>query len=152
MRQALSILLVICAFCFVGCKSKKAARTGPPKTDVEFARDVFQRMAQGDTTVGELIDFEHLSVAGIDVGGQYRNLSSDTSREAFRSSFIKGYANSFKSSGGNGDVLTNWREQSKDAGKTVVAGDGPNKRSILITVTRVDGEQYVSALDLGDAH
>jgi hypothetical protein len=149
MRHALSVLLVICAFCFVGCKGKKPVRTGPPKTDVEFARDVFQRMSQGDISAGELIDFDHLSIAGIDISGQYRNLTTDSSRENFRSSFIKGYSNSFKSSGGNIDALTNWREQSKDAGKTVVAADSPKKKMILITVTRIDGEQYVSAIDLG---
>jgi hypothetical protein len=149
MRLALSVLLVICAFCFVGCKGKKAVRTGPPKTDVEFARDVFQRMSQGDISAGDLIDFDHLSLAGIDVSGQYRQLTTDSSRENFRSSFIKGYSKSFQSSGGNSDALTNWREQSKNAGKTVVVADSPNKRMILITVTRVDGQQYVSAIDLG---
>jgi hypothetical protein len=149
MRQALSILLVICAFVFMGCKGKKAARTGPPKTDVEFARDVFQLMAQGDPAAGDLIDFDHLSVAGIDVGTQYRTLTTDGARENFRSAFIRGYANSFKSYGGSADVLANWREQSKDATKTVVIADGPNKRSLLITVTRIDGQQYVSALEPG---
>ena len=148
MRHALSVLLVICAFCFVGCKGKKPVRTGPPKTDVEFARDVFQRMSQGDISAGELIDFDHLSIAGIDISGQYRNLTTDSSRENFRSSFIKGYSNSFKSSGGNIDALTNWREQSKDAGQTIVAADAPNGNTILITVSHADGQQKVSVLAL----
>jgi hypothetical protein len=134
---------------FVNCKaSKKPARTGPPKSDVDFARDVFNLMAEGDIAAAEMIDWEHLNVAAMDAGATYRSLSSEAAKENFRKSFLKGYSTSFKSSGGKVDAVTNWREESKDADKTIVAASGPNKGTLLITVTHTDGQPYVSALEL----
>ncbi len=133
----------------MGCKGgQKPARTGPAKSDVDFARDVFKMMADGDLAAADMIDWEHLNVAGMDAGASYRALSGDAGRENFRKSFINGYSTSFKSSGGNADAVTNWREQSKEGDKTIVAATGPNPGTLLITVTHTDGLQYVSALEL----
>lgn len=151
MRRSISIFVIIfcCAFAFVNCKSnKKPARTGPVRSDVDFAREVFKLMAEGDIAAAEMIDWEQLNVAGVDAGATYRVLGSDAAKENFRKSFLKGYSTSFKNSGGNADNVTNWREQSKDASKTIVAASGPNEGMLLITVTHTDGQQYVSALEI----
>jgi hypothetical protein len=134
-----------------GCKggsSKKPVRTGPVKSDVDFAREVFNLMAEGNIAAAEMIDWEHLNVAGMDAGATYRVLGSDAAKENFRKSFINGYSTSFKSSGGNVDAVKSWREQSKDSSKTIVAANGPNAGTLLITITYIDGQQYVSALEL----
>lgn len=151
MRRSISILIIICCcgFLAAACKSsKKSARTGPPKSDVDFARDVFRMMAEGDMAVEEMIDWEHLSVAGMETGSTYKALNSEASRENYRKSFIKGYSSSFKSSGGSVDVLSNWREQSKDSSRTIVAADWPEGKSLLVTVSHADGQQSVSALEI----
>jgi hypothetical protein len=147
-RQSIWILIFIGAFLFVGCKGKQSVRTGPPKSDVDFAKEAFKLLADGDLAAAEMLDWEHLNVAGMDAGASYRGLTSEAGREGFHKSFITSYSTSFKSSGGKADLLTNWREQSKDAGQTVVAADAPNKNTILITVSHADGQQKVSALAL----
>ena len=148
MRQSIWILIFICGFLFVGCKAKQTKRTGPPKTDVDFAKEAFKLLSDGDMAAADMVDWENLNVAGMNAGASYKPLSSESAREGFRKSFIEGYSRSFKSSGGNADVLGNWREQSKNGSQTVVAADAPNGNSILITVSHPDGEQKVSALAL----
>lgn len=150
MRQAIFALIIICGLLFVGCsKSSKTttARTGPPKSDVDFAREVFRLLAEGDESAAEMIDWEHLSMAGLDVGANYRSLSGDAARANFQKSFIKGYSNSFKASGGTPDAGSNWREQSKDSTQTVVAADGPTGKVLLMTIVHPDGQQKLSVLD-----
>lgn len=150
MKQSILILtILICGLLLVGCKgSKSSARTGPPKSDVDFAKEVFRLLADGDQSVADLIDWDNLSVAGIDAGGNYKSMTTEASKETFRNSFIKGYSTSFKNSGGNPNVLKNWREQSKDGSKTIVAADGPNGKTLLLTVVHTNGQQYVSTLDI----
>lgn len=149
MKQLTLMLIVICGFMLVGCKlNKKSARTGPPKSDVDFAKEAFRLMAEGDAAASDVIDWEHLSVAGVDAGATYRAMSNETARENFRQSFLRSYSSSFKASGGSVDAATNWREESKDSSKTVVIADGTNGKKLLITVVRADGEQKVSAIDL----
>jgi hypothetical protein len=145
------ILIFICAFLVIGCKGKQSgARTnsGPPKSDVDFAKDTFKLLADGDLAAAEMIDWEHLNVAGMDAGASYRALSNEAGRKGFHESFIRSYSSSFKSSGGNAGALSKWREQSKDASQTVVAADAPNGNSILITVSHPEGQQKVSVLAL----
>lgn len=136
----------------MGCKGKQqsqnARSSGPPKPDVDFAKEAFKLLAEGDVAAADMIDWENLNVAGMDAGASYRPLASDTAREGFRNSFIKGYSNSFKASGGSADTLTKWRELSKDSSGTVVAADAPNGNSILITVSHKDNLQKVSVLAL----
>jgi hypothetical protein len=149
MRKSALLLIIISALLFAGCKAprQRAPRPdGPPKSDVDFAREVFQRMGDGDLDVAQLLDWENLTMAGVDVGAQYRNVSGDSGREIFQDSFLKGYSKSFKSAGGNTSALNNWREQSKDSTNTVVAGDLPNGQTLLITVTHTNGLQYVSSV------
>ena len=153
MRKSFLMLIVIySALLFTGCNKPTAtphARpAGPPKSDIDFARQVFQMMADGDINVTDMLDWENLKIAGMDIGAQYKNVSSDSTRETFQESFLRGYSKSFQSSGGNVSAMTNWREQSKDASGTVVASNLPNGQTILFTVTSKNGLQYVSTIDI----
>src|ERR1043165_9805479 len=106
MRKSVLMLIVICGgLFFLGCNKQTAtphARpAGPPKSDVDFAKQVFQMMADGDINVADMLDWENLKTAGMDIGAQYKNVSSDSTRETFQESFLRGYSKSFQSSGGN---------------------------------------------------
>ena len=150
MRKSILILLCVCGLLFTGCKgTKPSTRTagGPPVSDVDFAKQTLQLLIDGSDDAADMIDWENFKTMGLDVGEQYKKADSDSARDNFRKSFIKGFSNSFKSSGGNASMVTNWREQSKEASTTVVAADGPNRKSLLLTVTHPDGQQKVSALD-----
>lgn len=148
MRKSILILLCICGL-FIGCKETKQSTraSGPPVSDVDFAKQTLQLLIDGSDDAADMIDWENFKTMGLDVGEQYKKADSDSARDNFRKSFIKGFSNSFKSSGGNASMVTNWREQSKEASTTVVAADGPNRKSLLLTVTHPDGQQKVSALD-----
>ena len=149
MRKSILILLCICGLLFMGCKGTKQSTSagGPQKSDVDFAKQTFQLLADGSDDAADMIDWENFKTMGLDVGEQYKKVDNDSSRDNFRKSFIKGFSNSFKSSGGNISTATNWREQSKDANATVVAVDSPNGKTLLITVTHPNGQQMVSGLD-----
>jgi len=150
MRKSILILICICGLLFTGCKGTKqstGAAGEPPKSDVDFAKQAFQLLANGSDDAADMIDWENFKTMGLDVGEQYKKVDSDSSRDNFRKSFIRGFSNSFKSSGGSVSTATNWREQSKDGSTTVVALDAPNGKTLLITVTHPDGQQKVSALD-----
>ena len=150
MRKSILILLCICGLLFTGCnKGTKQSTTagGPPKSDVDFAKETLQLLADGSDEAADRIDWENFKTMGLDVGEQYKKADSESVRDNFRKSFIRGFSNSFKSSGGNISTATGWREQSKDASSTVVALDAPNGKTLLITVTHPDGQQKVSALD-----
>lgn len=150
-KSVLMLIFIFSGLLFIGCKptlTPHARPAGPPKSDVDFAKQVFQMMADGDINVADMLDWENLKMAGRDVGAMYKNTTSDSTRDTFQESFLRSYSSSFKSAGGNVSAMTNWREQSKDPSGTVIASDLPNGQTILITVTHKNGLQYVSTVDI----
>jgi len=125
-----------------------AKRVGPPLNDVEFAKEAFRLLAEGDEAVVPMVDWEHLKMLGIDVGAMYLKSSDDASRDRFLIGFIKGYSKSFKEKGGSVNNASNWREQSRDASNTVVVADGPGGKPLSMTVAHIDGQQKVTSLEL----
>ena len=150
MKKSILIVIVLCGLLLGGCakSDKPAGYTGPPLNDVEFAKKVFQLLAEGDETVKVMIDWENLKMMGFDVGKMYKNTSGEAARDRELTNFIKGYSNSFKKGGVGVEALTNWREQSRDATNTVVAADGPAKTQLLTTVTHINGHQKVSLMEM----
>jgi hypothetical protein len=148
-KHSILILIVLSSLLLTGCAktSTHVARTGPPLNDVEFAKEVFRLMAEGDETVMDMVDWEHLKMLGIDVGAMYPK-SGDEARDRFARGFLKGYSNSFKSKGGSADNVSNWREQSRDASNTIVTADNAGGQHLAMTVTHIDGQQKVSTLEL----
>ncbi|MDQ3818494.1 MAG: hypothetical protein M3362_12575 [Acidobacteriota bacterium] len=151
MRKSILILLCVCGLFFTGCKGtgtkSTTAASGPPKSDVDFAKDTLQLMADGSDDAADRIDWENFKTMGLDVGEQYKKTDDESARDNFRKSFIRGFSNSFKSSGGNLSTAAKWREESKDANSTVVAVDSPNGKTLLLTVTHTDGQQKISAMN-----
>lgn len=154
MKRSIVILIALCGLLLGGCSqtnqsSKKSVRTGPPVSDIEFAKEVFQLLQDGDMAAEDLLDWEHLKMVGVaDVGPMYTQIDGEDSRARFRKGFINGYSSSFKKSGGSVVSLSNWREQSRDATNTQVAADGPGGKLLLMTVTHIDGQQKISTFEL----
>ncbi|HVF55564.1 MAG TPA: hypothetical protein VM934_05390 [Pyrinomonadaceae bacterium] len=165
--------LVLCCFSIFGCRTagtgNQAGQTAnsaatikndnrsenaateraagePSKGDVEFAREAFERLAGGDASAEEMVDWENLTALGMDVGAQYK-LAPEARRGAFRKEFLAGFSSSFKKSGGSASTARNWRVESSGGDKTVVATDSPTGVVLLITVTHAGGRQKVSALE-----
>jgi hypothetical protein len=135
---------------FCACKGgRRAAHTGPPVSDVEFAKEVLRLLVEGDEEVTDMIDWEHLILQGnVDAGAKYREAAKDDVADSFTKAFISSFSSSYKRGGGDADLYFNWREQSRDSSSTIVAADGRNGRVLLMTVTHVNGQQKVSAIDI----
>ena len=116
----------------------------PALSDVEFAKDVFRRMAEGDPAVEPMLDWETLSMPGGDVGAEYNDIPDEENRAEFRRNFLKGFSTSFKASGGSAASASNWREESKADEGTQVATDSPVGNTLVFTVVRKDGRQKIS--------
>ena len=147
------LILIVCGLVLSGCQSgtqtRRTVRSGPPKSNAEFAKEVFQLMTEGDEAADELIDWEYLNMVGIaDIGAMCRAMKSDGERERFRKGFIRGYGNSFKRSGSDPSNASNWREYSRDGTDTIIAAENPNGQVLLMTVSHPDGQQKVSKFEL----
>ena len=114
-------------------------------SDLEFAKSSFQALCRGDKSAADAIDFEMFSSSGVNVGQMYL-LLPESERKGFRDSFVAQFAASFQSVGGSSDQLTNWRVESEDSARTVVACDAPSGKEFAITVSKRDGHQKISSL------
>jgi hypothetical protein len=154
---ALPLLLAVC-LAAAACGGSKSGGTQPSAAtpsadatpalnDVEFAKDVFRRMAEGDPNVESMLDWENLIMPGGDVAAEYNEIPDEEDRAEFRREFIKGFSSQFKAAGGSTETAANWREESKDdEGRTLVATDSPTGNTLVFTVVREDGRQKVSEL------
>lgn len=116
------------------------------KADMSFAKDTFESLARGDSSVIDKIDWATLTSMGQNVGAAYSQLPSETEKRNFESSFITQFATSFRESGGSPDKFENWRVSHHDDLKTEVAADSGGG-TVTITVTERDGKERVSGLD-----
>lgn len=140
MKWLLLLTILLCPV-LAGC-SKDA-----PNGDLQFAQNAFPALAKGDANAESMIDFDNLRMAGMDVGKIYAGMPNETEKSAFRRSFITGFSSSFQGTGASADSFKNWRVQSADAAKTIVAVDGP-KGGITLTVSHRDNQQRISGLEL----
>jgi PBP1b-binding outer membrane lipoprotein LpoB len=150
-RKSIPVLIVLCGLFLSGCaksSSKQYNYTGPQLNDIDYAKKVFQLLADGDEAVKSMIDWEHLKMMNVDVGAMYTKTSGDDARDKNVTDFIKGYSTSFKKTGGSINNLSNWREQSRDATNTVVAADGQMGQHLFITVSHPNNQQKVSTFEL----
>lgn len=142
-------LLAVLSSCSHSGSAGSSSTSGVVKTDVDFAKDVFTSLANGDTAVENLIDWETFTSLGINVASQYNAQPNEAAKGGFRTGFITSFSKSFQATGARAESLTNWRVQSQDATKTVVAADTPKGAVLLITVGKRDGQQKVTELETG---
>ena len=121
------------------------AATAAAVTDVEFVKDAFRRMAEGDPAAEAMLDWETLNMPGGDVAAEY-NETPEGERAEFRTRFLKGFSESFKASGASVENAANWREEARAPDHTQVAADTPTGNTLVFTVVRRDGRQKISEL------
>ncbi|HEX7175197.1 MAG TPA: hypothetical protein VF240_07930 [Pyrinomonadaceae bacterium] len=157
LRATLLVLLLTVVLHAAACGGRKTGEgttpaasaptaDAPALSDVEFAKDVFRRMAEGDPAVEPMLDWETLRMPGGDVAAEYNEIPGEANRAEFRKNFLKGFSTSFKASGGSAESAKNWREESKDGDRTQVATDSPTGNTLVFTVVRKDGRQKISEL------
>lgn len=130
-----------------GGSNNNAAAPRPAKPDVDFAREAVEGLLAGDAAVVEDFDWENLKVPGAaDAGEAYREMPDDENREEFQQGFVEKFSESFKQSGASVNDLKNWREQSKEGERTVIAVDTTTGKTMHVFVVRRDGRQLVSEL------
>jgi len=132
----------------VGSAGGNSAAARPAKADVVFAREAVEGLLGGDASVAEAFDWENLKVPGADAGAAYQEMPDDENREEFRQGFIEKFSESFKQSGASVDDLKNWREQSKEGERAIVAVDTTTGKTMRVIVVRREGRQLVSELSI----
>jgi hypothetical protein len=120
----------------------------PSMSDVDFAREALTRLTNGDTSAGDMVDWDNFKVMTIDVGAQYRLMPDETNRKTFRDAFIPQFSSSFKSKGADLSKLSQWKEVSRSGDQTVVSASAPGGTgSLLITVSHPGGAQKLAGID-----
>lgn len=127
----------------VAVAKQQAATLG----DVTFARNAFESLARGESSVSDKIDWPVFTSLGENLGRSYVALTSGVEKEKFITGFITQFASSFRESGGNLEKFTNWRVSLHDKQKTEVAADTPNGILTVIVAER-DGVERVSSINI----
>ena len=167
MKRSLLLFLLAAGCCLSsGCRAKNqgggaAGNTGnangggnnvaakPMKDDVVFAREAVEGLLGGDVAVADAFDWENLKVPGAaDAGEAYKEMPDDENREGFRKEFIEEFSGSFKQSGASVSDLKNWREESREGERTIVAVDTTTGKIMRVLIIRREGRQLVSELSI----
>lgn len=115
--------------------------------DVKFAKTTFFSMVNCSADEA-LIDWETFQGFSKDVGAAYRALPNDAEKAEFRKSFLIGFCASTPNLKANPESLTDWRVNSASPSETIVATDRPAGDVMLITVSKRDGKQKLSSLQV----
>lgn len=115
--------------------------------DVKFAKVTFFSMVNcsADET---LIDWERFQAPGKDVAAVYRALPNDEEKAEFRKSYLVGFCAATPNLKGKPESLTNWRINSESSLETIVATDMQPGTVMLITVSKQNGKQKISSLQV----
>ena len=118
--------------------------------DVRFAKTTFFSMVNGSAAAETMIDWETFQAMGDDLGKDYRALPNDAEKVAARKSFLMGFAASTPNIKANPGGITHWRVKSESASETIVAADMQLGAVLLITVSKRDGTQKISSIEIND--
>lgn len=139
MKYLWTLLAVTSSLALTQCEKAQS------KVDMSFAKNTFESLAKGESSVKEKIDWDTLQSMGQNVGAAYVQLPSETEKVNFQNAFVTQFAASFREAGGSPDQFTNWRVSFHDDLKTEVAADSGGG-TVTITVTERDGKERVSGL------
>ncbi len=115
--------------------------------DVSFAKNTFESLARGDSSVATKIDWPVFTSLGQNMGAAYVALTSGVEKEKFISGFITQFSVSFRESGGSVEGFTNWRVTAHDSLRTEVAADSANG-VLTIIVSERDNVERVSSINI----
>jgi hypothetical protein len=134
----------ICLFCivFIGCKEK---------TDIEFAIDFFEKLAEGKASVMDDIDWENFSGTGFDIGGKLKSISDNSEKKNLKKSFINSFSDSFKKSGLEIQNTSNWVIEDTNNIRTIVSCEiGQDNFLYLVILRKIDNTRKVSSVMVSD--
>ena len=130
------------------CKKNTVGAPGNTGTaDVPFAKEAFESLIRGDSSVENKIDWKTLQSLGMNIGGDYVIIKSEADQKGFRDGFITQFSSSFREGGGKVENFSNWRVIESDTNKTIVGVDLSNGL-LKITVTNRDGVKRVSGFEM----
>ncbi|YCM46401.1 hypothetical protein V2O64_10265 [Verrucomicrobiaceae bacterium 227] len=151
MKLTTIMSLLLAPFLFVSCKEEIAETKNKMETagDVSFARNTFESLCRGDSSVAHKIDWPVLTSMGTEAGAAYNDLTSQVEKDQFTSNFIAQFATSFRETGGKIEDFTNWRVVAHDQLNTEVAADAP-KGVLSLLVSERDGIEKISSIKMID--
>ena len=107
-----------------------------------FCREVLRNLVNDRQSAQRQIDWEHLQAVGVDVGKTYTGLPDDQARAQYRKAFIDNFAMGFRRVEGNLSAFRNWRVQTRDGNRIVVAADYEAKhKTLLFSLPAVGGKK-----------
>ena len=115
--------------------------------DVKFAKTTLFSMVNCSADEA-LIDWETFQGPGKDVGAAYRALPDDAEKAKFRKEFLAGFCVSTPNLKAHPESLTDWRVKSESPSETVVATNMQPGTVMLLTVSKRDGKQKLSSLQV----
>lgn len=122
-----------------------------PRSNTQLAKYIFRLMMRADNSVVNLIDWEHFTALGADVGADYMRQPDEESRRAYSQAMVRSFSVAAISGGSRETDLGNWREYAtSDAGNSVIAADYPRvNQVVLFEIARVDGRRKLVSMSWG---
>jgi hypothetical protein len=131
--------------CLLMLASLQGCSTESDKSDVGFAKTLLFSMVNG-SAAESAIDWEAFQTDEQDIGAVYRALPNDAEKASFRKSFLIGFSKSTPNIKANPGGISNWRVKSETPSETIVAADMNSGVVMLLTVSKRDGNQKLSAM------
>ena len=120
---------------------------GVREDGVQLTKRIFYSLCSGNRGAQNWIAWERLKAVGVDVGATYSSIIKEKERVDYRKAFFYNFSMSFRSGGGKTSGFFNWQVIQKDGTNTVVAADTASGKSLLFTLSIVDGKQKLTAIE-----
>ena len=138
MYKYISFLILLCFFLFVECNSNS--------DKLEFAKTTMTELASGEYNVEDKIDWEIFYSNDLNVGLYYSAMPNEKERTDFRRNFISQFSSSYNRSGGNIDLLKDWKIKEENSSKTIIQTTTPSNRKLFITLSQRNNKLKISSL------
>lgn len=131
--------------CWIILATLQGCSSDGVNADVRFAKTLLFSMVNG-SAAESAIDWETFRTDELDIGALYKALPNDTEKATFRKEFLAGFARSTPKLKANPGGISNWRVKSETPSETIVAADMNDGVVMLLTVSKRDGKQQLSAM------
>jgi hypothetical protein len=122
---------------------KSASNSVASAGDYTLAKNTFEGLTHGDTSVAKNIDWEMLKTPEGDFGAAYMQIPTETEKQTKQKTFILDFASNYQKAGAA--VYSNWKVSYHDEFKTEVTADAGTARLVLVVTTR-DGKDRLSQI------
>ena len=116
--------------------------------DVDFCHAVLADLAAGRPWINRHLDWERLTVMGVNVGDTYSHLSNTKEKADYQRAFIQQFARGFEQAGGDIHAFINWRLAAGNGSEDrVVIADYPAKQKTILFRLSESGKRRVTAIE-----